>query len=309
MVRSATLLSAKLLPHAIGQMHLRRPRLMDRLRAGLDRRLTVVLAGPGYGKTALLARFLQESREDSVWYSLDFSDRDPSVFFRYLAQGIAEHAPEFGERSQGLWDALRCRPQEAERMADVFIGDAEESLSGSIVLVLDGVQHLEGSEPGVRALRRLVACLPGAIHVVLAGRSLPALGLKSLPENTVTLIEGDDLLFTPEETGTLLRDTFGLQAKPEAVQSLHARTRGWVTALQLLRQTARLEASAADLPEALFARTESEIFDYFSEEVLAAESVEMREFLLGSCPPTAIDPVVCAEVLPGLEARTLLADL
>src|SRR6266850_8602078 len=177
MVRSATLLAAKLLPPAIGPLHLRRPRLMDRLRAGLEKRVTVVLAGPGYGKTALLAQFLHESGEDSVWYSLDPSDRDPSVFFRYLVQGITEHAPEFGERSQGMWDALRCRPQEAERMADVFIGDAEESLSGSIVLVLDGVQHLEGSEAGVRALRRLVACLPGAIHLVLAGRSLPDFGL------------------------------------------------------------------------------------------------------------------------------------
>src|SRR5882762_8337 len=309
MVRSATLLSAKLLPHAIGQMHLRRPRLMDRLRAGLDRRLTVVLAGPGYGKTALLARFLQESREDSVWSSLDFSDRDPSVFFRYLVQGITEHAPEFGERSQGLWEALRCRPQEAEQMADVLIGDAEESLSRPIILVLDGVQHLEGSEACVRALRRLVARLPGAIHLVLSGRSLPDLDLDSLPENSVARIEGDDLLFTLEETGTLLHETFGLQVMPEPVERLHARTRGWVTALQLLRQTARLEASAADLPEAVFTRTESEIFDYFSEEVLAAESIEMREFLLGSCPPSSIDPEVCAEVLPGLDARTLLADL
>ncbi len=116
MTRSGTLLAAKLLPHAIGPLHLRRPRLIDRLRAGLERRATVVLAGPGYGKTALLALFLRESGEDSVWYSLDASDRDPSVFFRSLVQGITEHAPEFGERSQGLWESLRCRPQEAERM-------------------------------------------------------------------------------------------------------------------------------------------------------------------------------------------------
>src|SRR5437867_252373 len=223
---------------------------------------------------------------------------------------MTEHAPELGERSQGLWETLRCRPQEAERMADVFVGDAEESLRGSIVLVLDGVQHLERSESSVRALRRIVAHLPGSIHLVLAGRSLPEIGLKTmLAEGAATLIEGDDLLFTPEETGTLLRDTFGLAARPETVERLHARTRGWVTALQLLRQTARLEASAADLPEAVFTRTESEIFDYFTEEVLATESIEMREFLLGSCPPPAIDPEVCADVLPGLDARTLLADL
>ena len=148
------------------------------------------------------------------------------MFFRYIVQGITEHAPEFGERSQGLWEALQCRPQEAESLADRFVGDAEESLSGSLVLVLDGVQHLEGSEACVRALRRLIAGLPGAIHLVLAGRSLPDLGLESLPENAVARIEGDDLLFTLEETGVLLRDTFCLQATQEAVERLHARTRG-----------------------------------------------------------------------------------
>ena len=151
MVRSAALLAAKLLPPAIGPLYLRRPRLIDRLRAGLERRATLVVAGPGYGKTALLAQFLRESGEPSVWYALDPTDRDPSVFSRGLARGITEHAPEFGARSQGIWEALRCRPQEAERMADVLIGDAVESLSGSIVLVLDGVEHLEGSEPCVRA--------------------------------------------------------------------------------------------------------------------------------------------------------------
>src|SRR2546428_4468099 len=125
---------------------------MDRRRSGHERRATSVVAGPGYGKTALLARFLKESGEDSVWYSIDPSDSDPSVFFRYLVRGIKEMAPEFGERSQGFWEALRFRPEEAERLADVFIGDAEESLGGRIVLVLDGVQHLDAPKASPRAL-------------------------------------------------------------------------------------------------------------------------------------------------------------
>ena len=89
MTRPPTLSAARLLPPAIGRLHLRRPRLMDRLRSGLQHPVTLVAAGPGYGKTALLARFLQDSGEPSVWYSLDRSDRDPAVFFRYLVEGMA----------------------------------------------------------------------------------------------------------------------------------------------------------------------------------------------------------------------------
>ncbi len=61
MIHPPTPLVARLLPPAIGRLHLRRPRLMDRLRASLAKRVTLVLAGPGYGKTSLLSRFLQES--------------------------------------------------------------------------------------------------------------------------------------------------------------------------------------------------------------------------------------------------------
>ena len=74
------LLGAKLLPPAPGPFHLKRSRLENRLRAGLEGRATAVLAGPGYGKTSLVAGFLRDLGGDTVWYSLDASDRDPWIF-------------------------------------------------------------------------------------------------------------------------------------------------------------------------------------------------------------------------------------
>src|SRR3989441_7898155 len=97
--------------------------------------------------------------------------------------------------------------------------------------------------------------------------------------------------------------------KDETVARVHARTRGWVTALQLLRQTARLGRGAADLPDDVFVRTEAEIFDYFSEEVLSLEAPESRDVLLGSALPAVIDPDVCAEVLEQRDAGTTLLGL
>jgi len=310
MTTPVPLLRAKLLPPSPGPLHLPRPRLHRRLASGLEKRATVVVAGPGYGKTGLVARFLRDLDGDSVWCWLDPSDRDPWMFFRYLIHGVQEHTPEFGERSEGLWDSLRSRSDEPERLADIFIGDAQESLGGRMVLVLDNVQHLAGNEPCARALRRLLAYLPGALHLVLIGRALPEIGLQALVgEDAVSLLQGDELLFTPQETRTLLRETFALPIKDATAARVHARTRGWVTALQLLRQTARLGRGAADLPEEIFVRTESEIFDYFSEEVLSAESPETRDFLLGSAPPAVIDPDLCAEVLGRQDIGEVLASL
>ena len=304
------LLGAKLLPHSPGPFHLVRPRLHQRLRSTLETRATLILAGPGYGKTSLVSSFLQELDGDSVWLSLDATDRDPWTLFRYLIRGLREYAPELGQRTEGVWQDLRSRPEEVERLCDLFMNEAEESLGGRLVLVLDEVQHLEASDLCTRALRRLLAYLPGTLHLILVGRSLPEVGIKALTaEGTAGLVSGEELLFTYDETRTLLLEIFGLSMRPETLERVHARTRGWVTALQLLRQTARLEAERPDLPEEVFVRTETEIFDYFTEEVLAAETPEAREFLLASALPTVIDPELCSEVLPHRDVRAILSDL
>jgi ATP/maltotriose-dependent transcriptional regulator MalT/DNA-binding SARP family transcriptional activator len=303
-------LGAKLLPPGPGPFHLRRERLHQRLARGLEGRATAVVAGPGYGKSTLVARFLQETSGDTVWYSLDPSDRDPAIFFRYLMQGLREHAPEFGLRIEWMWKESRTGCRKPEQLADIFIGEAEESLGGRFVVVLDQIDRLEGSPGAARALRRLLAWLPGTLHLVLVGRSLPDIGLKGLEgDGQVAVIGGDDLRFTEEETRALLAGTFGLSMPDEAIRRVHARTRGWVTALQLLRQTAHLRPGAAGLPEEVFERTEPEIFDWFTARVLEGLPEEARAFLLGSAPPPTFDPDLLAEVLEGVDARAVLQDL
>jgi LuxR family maltose regulon positive regulatory protein len=308
--RFETLLLAKLLPPAPSALHLARPRLTERLASGLTGKATAIVAGPGYGKTTLVARFLEARGEPSVWYALDAGDRDPWVFVRYLVQGLRDHVPELGERSEGALGDLGRRPEDVERLVDVLIRDAEESLSGPVVVVLDGVQHLEPSEPCLRALRRLLLYLPGTLHLVLIGRSMPEIGLPALrAEGKVALVEGPALLFDRDETCSLLRDVFGLRIVDEDVARVHERTRGWVTALQLLRQTAALGAGAASLAPSVFARADAEIFEYFSEEVLAAATDDVRRFLLESSVAGVLDADVCAEALPGSDVRGILERL
>lgn len=309
MTEAALVLQAKLLPPSPGPEHLSRPRLHQRLALGLEGRATVILAGPGYGKTSLVARFLQERPAEAVWYRLDAADNDPWLFLQYLVQGIREHVPEFGELSAGLWESLRPQTAEVERLVDVFIRDAEESLGGRLLIVFDGVEALEQSPLCARALKRLLAYLPGTLHLMLVGRSLAGMSVKTLlAEGPVNEIHGEELLFTLDEIRTLLLETFRLPLQPADIHQVQERTRGWVTALQLLRQTARL-APGAELPASVFEKTESEIFDYFSEQVLASAADEVREFLLATSLLPVIDPELVQEVLKESDARGILEGL
>lgn len=270
----------------------------------------MVVAGPGYGKTALVAKFLQELGGDSVWYSLDAADRDPLLFFRYLVQGIREQAADFGERSEEAFTELRPSASDVERLVDVFVSEAEEVLGGRLTVVLDGIHHLEASAPCVLALRRLLTYIPGTLHLILVGRSLPEIGIRPLEaEGSILTIGDPDLRFTLEETRALLAETLALNLPEGAAERIHSRTRGWVTALQLLRQTARLRGDAGSIPEDVFARTETEIFDYFSEEVLDSEPAGVREFLLASSLPEFIEPDICREVLAGSDVPGILERL
>jgi len=307
----APLLSAKLLPPTTGRFHLERPRLIERLRKGLEGRVTLISAGPGYGKTSLASSFLRDVPGDWVWFRVDSSDRDPWILFRYLIQAVREHAPEFGERSEGIWEALRGQSNLAERAADTFMRDAEDSLTGTVVVVLDGIHALEETGPCFQALRRLVQYLPGTLHLMLLSRTLPDLGTRAhaAEASEVNVVHGEELLFSLEETAMLLRDSFGFTVSETKIAELQRRTRGWATALQLLRQTARLESPAAGLDEEVFARTESEIFDYFSEDVLGAEPEATRRFLMEASLPATIDPAICAEALVDLDVPAILESL
>ncbi|HET9481025.1 MAG TPA: BTAD domain-containing putative transcriptional regulator [Candidatus Polarisedimenticolia bacterium] len=309
------LLRFKMIPPAPGLSVLRRPRLMDRMRESLedgDRRGTAIIAGAGYGKTTLAASFLREASVESVWYTLDPSDRDPRLFFRYLIEVIRRRCDDFGRLAEELLreNAALSGDAAVDRFVDVLINDARETLAGRIVLCLDDVHQLEGSASVMRGLRRLLAHMPDALHIVFTSRTTPRIGLRRLKlQGRVRLIEQDDLAFTLEETRHFLQ-AYGLPAEDARLEGLHAQARGWVTALQLLRhQTMTGHANDARPDEARLARTREEVFDYFGDDVYSHEDGQIRLFLRRSCPPEILDASILSCVLDDMPVRGILENL
>ena len=90
-------LRTKLLPPRPASALLSRPRLTARLEANLSRPITLVAAPAGSGKTTLVADFVRAHARRFVWYQLDHTDADPPVFLEYLARGIRQAVPDFGD--------------------------------------------------------------------------------------------------------------------------------------------------------------------------------------------------------------------
>jgi ATP/maltotriose-dependent transcriptional regulator MalT/DNA-binding SARP family transcriptional activator len=316
--RPTFFLRTKLLPPRPASTLLSRPRLTERLQANLSHPVTLVTAPAGSGKTTLVADFVRAHAREFVWYQLDHADADPLVFLEYLAHGVRQAVPGFGDVTLSY---LRQSADEVARQpvraVDVFLNEVLREVSSRLVVVLDDYHHL-GRETAVHAvLDRLISYLPDVMHVVVVSRDVPPLALSRLrSQDSLAIIDRRELLFTDEETRELFRQVFDLELSPEQLTEYRERTQGWITALQLVRQFAQREAvaapagdaGAADLKEIL-RRSEHDIFDYFAEEVFADEPEEVRRFLLRVSLLERIELDVCARLYPEVNGRHVLPEL
>jgi ATP/maltotriose-dependent transcriptional regulator MalT/DNA-binding SARP family transcriptional activator len=319
--RPTFFLRTKLLPPRPAAVLLSRPRLTERLQANLSHPVTLVAAPAGSGKTTLVADFVRAHAHQFVWYQLDSTDADPLVFLEYLAHGVRQAVPGFGDVTLSY---LRQSADEVARnparAVDVLLNEVLQEVNRQLVVVLDDYHHL-GRDTAVHAvLDRLISYLPDVMHVVVVSRDLPPLALSRLrSQDSLAIIDRQELLFTDEETRELFRQVFDLELSPEQLTEYRERTQGWITALQLVRQFTQREAltsagaqageaGPADLREIL-RRSEHDIFDYFAEEVFADEPEDVRRFLLRISLLDRIGLDVCARLYPEVNSRHVLPEL
>ncbi|HEY9286032.1 MAG TPA: tetratricopeptide repeat protein, partial [Pyrinomonadaceae bacterium] len=317
----AFFLRTKLLPPRPAPALLHRPRLFERLRTNLEQPVTLVAAPAGSGKTTLVADFVRTEARQFVWYQLDRTDADPSVFLGYVAHGLRQVIPGFGEATLSyLQQSAAELSAQPERAADVLLNEILDSVDSRVVFVLDDYHHLGADTAVHRAVDRLLAYLPDVLHVIITSRDIPPLSLSRLrAHNALTIIDREELLFTDDETQELFRKVFDLELTPAQLSEYRERTHGWITALQLVRQVAQRQAlqrgparggepAAPDLVEIL-RQSERDIFDYFAEEVFADETEEAQNLLLRVSLLERIDSEACGRLYPQTGCSQLLPAL
>ena len=290
-----------------------RERLVERLRANLSLPVTLVAANAGSGKTTLVAEFLRKQERPYVWYQLDHTDSDPAVFIGYLAQGIQQRVSNFGET---IFAYLQARElaQDPERAADVLLNEILERVDQQLIVVLDDFHHLGTETPVHAVVDRLLTYLPDVVHVIIISRDVPPLTLARLrSQESLAIIDRNDLLFTPEETQELFRKVFGLALTPEQLHEYGERTHGWITALQLVRQVAQRQAPVAGDggadPLGVLRQSERDIFEYFAEEVFSDEPQDVQQYLMRVSLLDRIEVDTCARLYPEVISAAVLPQL
>jgi LuxR family maltose regulon positive regulatory protein len=273
---------------------IRRPRLMDLLQSDLhqdgrfNRKLTLIAAPAGYGKTTLATQWLIETDLPTAWLTLEASDNDNTRFLSYVIAALQMAVPNIGHSVQAM---LRAPQRPPTDLILITLINELAAYGDPLVLILDDY-HVIQSQSIHESLNFLVEHLPENIHLVITSREDPPLPLHRLQARRQMLgLRQSELSFLVEEAVEFFKVMLGLALSIEQAGKLNRRTEGWVTGLQLAALSMKSSSDRESFIES-FTGSNRYVLDYLFEEVFETQTEEMKSFLL----QTAILNRICAEL-------------
>jgi LuxR family transcriptional regulator, maltose regulon positive regulatory protein len=267
-----------------------RPRLIARLNEGLrqnqgfGRKLTLISAPAGFGKSTLVSEWVAGCGHPVAWLSLDQGDNDPTRFLTYLVaamqtlalskvEGIVENI------GAGVLGVLQSpQPPPTESILITLLNEIT-AIPDNFIFVLDDY-HVIDSKPVDEALTFLLEHLPPQMHLVIATREDPNLPLARLRvRGQLTELRATDLRFTPTEAADFLNQVMGLSLSAENIDALETRTEGWIAGLQLAALSMQGHQDVTSFIKS-FTGGHHFVLDYLVEEVLQQQTESVQTFLL-----------------------------
>jgi LuxR family maltose regulon positive regulatory protein len=287
------LVEAKLHPPSRRHGAVRRERSLRVLEAGASASVVSVVAPPGFGKTMLLAQWVEDQERPVAWLTIDDFDNVPSVFLSYLAVAIDRiHPLDPAAGADILAPGSRVLAAVVPRLASEL-----HRVGRPAVLVLDDVHRLV-DRTCLDALAALIDHLPPDFQVAIAARTPPELPIARWRAGGRLLEIGRaDLAMDVDETAALT-SLAGRRVTTEQAGALHARTEGWPAAVYLAVLAGSRDQRHDRTPDTVQG-TDSYISDYLRSEILDGLGEDDLVFLTRSAVLETVEGPV-AEAVVGL---------
>ncbi|MDP1545191.1 MAG: hypothetical protein Q8L87_04150, partial [Anaerolineales bacterium] len=314
-MKPSILLRTKFLVPRTRADFLPRPKLLDWLESNLDKRLTLLSAPAGYGKTTLLADFINASDSAFAWYTLDAQDSDPTVFLTYLIESLRsmKRAPTslahaIGQTAQSLLDSAEASVS-PQRVLTVLVNELAEQIETPWLIVLEDYHYV--TNPVIHQLVEfLLENAPEDLRLIISTRVDPPLALARLrARGQLAELRTSSLRFRDDEV------THWMQANlpdisTESLSLLSEKTEGWVAALQIFRSSlSGRDAQDVDAMLAGLNGSQQFVFDYLAEEVFKRLPEDTQEFLLRTSILQQMDASACNAVASVQNAQSILEEL
>lgn len=261
-----------------------------------SQRLILVTAPPGYGKTTVIAQFIDKYNIPVAWHTIEDRDRDLPNLQLHSLRALRSIVPGIDQVTEPF-----ASPREFATHITSYVRD---SVDEHFLYVLDDLHLIVGSAQAESWLQALVELLPPMCHLVLISRTLPDLPLAELiAKRAIIAIGQNHLRFTPHEASTLAHN-LGSTISPDVIDQRVRQLEGWpagvVMALQPLPDEIELSMSnGAQGPEALFYT--------LAGLMLQKQSPVLRDFLLASSVLARLTPELCSTVLDITNSQSALS--
>ncbi|WP_166268371.1 LuxR C-terminal-related transcriptional regulator [Marinobacter caseinilyticus] len=284
------LLTTKFLPPAPDARAVQRDRLQQWLAPRANKRLNLVVAPAGFGKTTLVNQWCGQSDQPVSWLSLDENDDDPRRFWQYVTGAFAHSGLEALDDCRQLLSS--CSIPELEGAITALLNALAAAPENHRILVLDDY-HLIGDTRIHRQLSFFVDYLPPSITLVLASRIEPDLPIaRWRVRQWVDEIHPQMLAFSEDECRRFFEDYMSLTLSAEDARQVWQRTEGWVAAMQLAALSGKELAAATGQNSPPIHVDSRQISEYVLSEVLEQQTQDVHRFLLD----TAGCPRLCASL-------------
>ena len=270
------------------------------------RKLTLVSAPAGFGKSTLAASWLSILEEEAAvgahawgrtcWLSLDSHDNNLARFLTYVVAAVRTAYPD---NCSSVGRMLQALPMPgADYMSEVLLSDLCD-LPGNLVLALDDYQQVQNRDVQ-QVVESLVLQAPSNVHVMIVTRLDPPLPLSRLRvQKQITEVRAAELRFSVAEAALFFERALGMPLAAEIVQSLDERAEGWIAGLRLAALSLQDGADPAALATA-FRGTQHHVLDFLLEQVMAQQPPCVAEFLACTAPLEMLCAPLCSEVLEGV---------
>ncbi len=302
---ATTLLRTKLYRPARKDNLVKRSQLISRLDSGSKRKLTLVSAPAGFGKTTLVSEWIDKTAQPCAWLSLDNDDNELQRFLIYLVNAIKQIDNSVGDEVLKVLNATKTEPEK-----DLLIKFADElgDINDNFTLVLDDY-HVIINESIHDTVDFIIDYMPDNMHLVMITRSDPPLPLARLRvRSEITEVRAADLRFSEAETKSFFNDLMDLNLSEDEVAALENRTEGWIASLQLAGLSMQGIKDKKKFISA-FSGSHRFIIDYLVDEVLSRQTKEVQEFLLKTSILKRLSAPLCNELLTITNSQEILDEL
>jgi LuxR family maltose regulon positive regulatory protein len=282
--------------------HVPRSQLTEWIESQLDKRLILLSAPPGYGKTTLLVDFLTGSSHPAAWVQLAEADSDPSVFLGCIIEAInrlhSKHGKNIGIAAQTLLESAEASIS-AQQILTVLINELTEPLVSPWLLVLEDY-HFIASMVVHQLVDLLLENCPAGLHVIISTRTDPPIALARIrAHGMLAELRAPELRFREDEIAMLIT-RFVPGVSEQSLIQLAEKTEGWAAALQIVCSS--LNGQDAPRAESFIAGLSGShryIFEYLTEEVFHRQSDKIQTFLMNTAILSQMDAATC-NALPGI---------